>query len=98
MTGATPDSPGDEAQPAEPAVAQTSRVVRTAAKRLRTYAQQSAVIEHLGNRGARVVIVGTQFAAPGSKVETRKGTIAPEKQAPAASIAAPLSGTASFAN
>ncbi|MBO9601139.1 MAG: efflux RND transporter periplasmic adaptor subunit [Novosphingobium sp.] len=46
----------------------------------------------------RVVIVGTQFAAPGSKVETRKGTIAPEKQAPAASIAAPLSGTASFAN
>ncbi|KPL66802.1 secretion protein HylD [Erythrobacter sp. SG61-1L] len=46
----------------------------------------------------RVVIVGTQFAAPGSKVETRQGTIAPVKAEPKPAIAAPLSGKATFAN
>ncbi|WP_419716631.1 efflux RND transporter periplasmic adaptor subunit [Altererythrobacter fulvus] len=46
----------------------------------------------------RVVIVGTQFAAPGSKVETRQGTIAPFKAEPKPAIAAPLSGKATFAN
>ncbi|MCB5426441.1 efflux RND transporter periplasmic adaptor subunit [Altererythrobacter sp. CC-YST694] len=46
----------------------------------------------------RVVIVGTQFAAPGSKVEIRKGTIAPIKAEPKPAIAAPLSGKATFVN
>lgn len=46
----------------------------------------------------RVVIVGTQFAAPGSKVEIRKGTIAPLKAEPKPAIAAPLSGKATFVN
>jgi len=46
----------------------------------------------------RVVIVGTQFAMPGSKVEVRPGSIAPEKQAAAPTISAPLSGKATFAN
>jgi hypothetical protein len=46
----------------------------------------------------RVVIVGTQFAAPGSKVKIRKGSIAPEKQAVVAPVSAPLPGNATFAN
>lgn len=46
----------------------------------------------------RVVVVGTQFAVPGSKVDVRNGTIAPEKRSAGPSIAAPLSGKATFAN
>ncbi len=46
----------------------------------------------------RVVIVGTQFAAPGAKVEIRQGKIAPEKRAAAPAVSAPLPGKASFAN
>jgi len=46
----------------------------------------------------RVVIVGTQFAIPGSKVEIRNGAIAPEKQAAAPVVSAPLPGKATFAN
>lgn len=46
----------------------------------------------------RVVIVGIQSAAPGSKVEVRQGKIAPEKQAVATTVSVPLSGNATFAN
>jgi hypothetical protein len=45
-----------------------------------------------------VVIVGTQFAVPGSKAETRMGKIAPEKRAAAPTVSAPLSGKATFSN
>ncbi|WEK48480.1 MAG: efflux RND transporter periplasmic adaptor subunit [Candidatus Andeanibacterium colombiense] len=46
----------------------------------------------------RVVIVGTQSAAPGSKVDPHQGSIVPEKQSAAPTLAAPLPGKATFAN
>ncbi len=46
----------------------------------------------------RVVIVGTQFAVPGSKAEIQSGKIAPEKRAAAPTVSAPLSGKATFSN
>jgi len=46
----------------------------------------------------RVVIVGAQHAAPGSKVQPKPGRVTPEKTAATASYAAPLAGEATFAN